>query len=183
MNIYVISKKLVLVLFLGIVSVSCSTDDEEPGVFSGNVKASDIEGVWTVTEFYTENGKINTKISGVDVTANFQSDGKNFKNSKITFTQNPDVVTSTGTFTNTTTVSYLTFSQTEDSSETIPIAGTWSIANNIVSMGVAPTFLEYTIIDFTQNTLKLKYRYIENVEVVSGITGDATATIFITVTR
>jgi len=178
------NKKIILLAIISVFLISCTkNDNEQIAPFDGEVKASDIVGTWTVTEFYTDNGSVDTKVAGVNVTANFKSKGKDFKNAKVIFSQNPDVVVSSGTFTNVTTVSYLAFSETEEKTESVLIAGNWSLKNNIVSIGANTTFLDYTIVEFSGNTLKLKYEYDENVEVISGYDGHAKATIHITVTK
>ncbi len=180
----IMSKKLLFLAFISILMISCSSDDDDqPGVFSGNVSASDIEGVWNVTEFYTDNGEVKTKVSGLNVTADFKSKGSNFTNAKVIFGGTPNVVSSTGTFNSTTTVKYLTFSQTEESTESVDLFGNWTINNNIVTISSGTISVAYTIVDFTGNTLKLKYDYDENVEVISGYEGQAKATVNITVTK
>jgi len=177
-------KNKLVILITSILFFSCTTNDDSiPGVFSGTVTSDDIEGEWTVTEFYTKNGEVKTKVKGANVTAKFKSVGENFSNAKAKFSQNPNKAISTGTFTNVTTLTYLTFSDTQDSQESVKLTGDWSINNNIVTITSDGVSINYTIIDFTDNTLKLMYKYDEYVEVILGYEGQAKAEVYITVTK
>ncbi|HBK71336.1 MAG TPA: hypothetical protein DDZ39_06740, partial [Flavobacteriaceae bacterium] len=113
----------------------------------------------------------------------FKSIGKDFNNAKATFSQNPNKAISTGTFTNVTTLTYLTFFQTEESKESVKLSGDWSLKNNVVTITSDGVSIDYIIIDFTGNTLKLKYEYDEVVEVIIGYSGQAKAEVYITVTK
>lgn len=178
-------KKIFVIIMVSIIGVSCTTSDDDSSSekYSGTVTTNDIEGEWTVTAFFTKNGEVKTKVEGIDVPAKFKSVGKDFNNAKATFSQVPNKATSTGTFTNVTTLTYLTFFQTEESVESVKLNGDWSLNNNIITITSGGIAIDYTIIDFTGNTLKLKYTYNEFVEVILGYEGQAKADIYITVTK
>ena len=176
-------KKLLLLFIIGITIISCSKDEElELGVFTGEVTNNDLIGAWNVIDYYTNNGKINTRINGANVIADFTTQAKNF-NSKITFSQNPKIVSSTGSFTNTTNLRYLTFSQSEETTQNLNLAGVWVLNNNIITITSAGISKFYTIVDFTGSTLQLKYKISENIEVVSGVSGDANATFYMSLQK
>ena len=176
--------KRFIILIVSLIFISCTTsDDSISEKYSGTVTESDIEGAWTVTEFFTKNGEVKTKVEGINVPAKFKSIGKDFNNAKATFSQNPNKAISTGTFTNVTTLTYLTFFQTEESKESVKLSGDWSLKNNIVTITSDGVSIDYIIIDFTGNTLKLKYEYDEVVEVIIGYSGQAKAEVYITVTK
>jgi hypothetical protein len=175
-------QKLTALLIIIVLSISCSTDEPQLGVFSGVVNKSDLEGIWNVTDFYTNNGKISTKIEGINVNADFDSQGSNFQ-SQATFSQNPNSIASQGQFTNMTTISYLTFSQSQETTQPMDLAGTWSINNNIISITSSSITTDYTIVDFTGSSIKLKYDIDENLELINGFTGQGTATFYLTLTK
>jgi len=176
--------KKISIIIISLLFVSCTTsDDSISEKYSGTVTESDIEGEWTVTEFFTKNGKVKTKVEGINVPAKFKSVGKDFNNTKATFSLNPKVAVSSGTFTNVTTLTYLTFFQTEESKESVKLSGDWSLNDNIVTITSDGIAVDYIIIDFTGNTLKLKYEYDEFVEVIIGYSGQAKAEVYITVTK
>jgi len=106
-----------------------------------------------------------------------------FNNAKATFSQAPNKAISTGTFTNVTTLTYLTFFQTEESTESVNLTGDWSLNDNIVTITSEGISVNYIIIDFTGDTLKLKYEYDEFVEVILGYEGQAKAEVYITVKK
>ena len=177
-------KKIVALLIMSIIGVSCTTsDDSSSEKYSGIVTEADIKGEWTVTAFFTKNGEVKTKVEGINVPAKFKSIGKDFNNTKASFSQAPNKATSTGTFTNVTTLTYLTFFQTEESVESVKLNGDWSLNKYIITITSGGVAIDYTIIDFTGNTLKLKYTYNEFVEVILGYEGQAKADIYITVTK
>ncbi len=176
-------KKLLLLFLVGTLFVSCSKDEVlELGIFSGEITNSDLAGVWNVTEHYTTNGKIDTNINGVDVRADFTSQGKNFETT-VAFSQNPNTVLSSGAYTNSTSVRYSTFSQSEETTQNIPLAGLWTLNNNVLTVTSGGISSAYLIVQFTGNTLQLKYRVSGNMEIISGISGNVNATYYISLQK
>ena len=167
-----------LIFILTIVFItSCSTEDELDKI-TVEVTASDVAGTWKVNEFYLQNGKISTTIQGIPTTANLELDGKDF-NTTITFVQNPNTVTSNGSFTVVTKVSYFTFSYSEEYEENININGQWSIADNVLSISESGITQNFEIVEFTGNTIKVKQQFDEDFNNIDGYSGQATGTLYI----
>ncbi|CAL2077945.1 hypothetical protein [Tenacibaculum sp. 190524A02b] len=77
-----------LVILLSVFTLASCSKSDEP------VNNSDLIGEWNLTEF-TYSGKTTSKISGQTITTDFEGVGKNFS-SKLTFSQNPNKVSASG---------------------------------------------------------------------------------------
>jgi hypothetical protein len=121
--------KKICVLIVGVffIFTACSSDDD-----NNQVDLSvDITGQWELTEMESE-GESTVTYEGQIITVNLSGFGKDF-DAQIQFTENPNEVIPTGTFTLVLTATFLGFSETDEypvdlSSELQ--TGTWSIVGN-----------------------------------------------------
>lgn len=173
-------KKIAFILITALLVISC-TEDEELERITDKVTANDISHTWNVTDFYTNNGKIKTMYQGINVNANFTSQGKDF-DTQISFNQNPNTVISEGNFTNVYTVN-VGISFSEERVESFDFAGQWSITDNVISITSGNVTSDYEIVEFTSSILKLKFTVDEYLEITEEIEGDATAIFYIELTR
>lgn len=171
-----------LYLFLIVSSFVACSEDEELDKLSDEVTADEVTHTWTVTEYYLLNGKIQTEIEGIPVTANLDLTGKDF-DATTTLSQNPNMISSEGGFTVVANVSYLTLSKTQEYEQPFLFYGSWSIANNTITMTSGTVTNNYEIVEFTENTLKLKQEFNETFENIEGYSGVATGSLYIGFTR
>jgi hypothetical protein len=167
---------LILLSAAIVLTTGCKKDSEtEPTI------NSDIAGVWNCTAIdYT--GTTVTEVSGQSLTTEFTGEGYDI-DFTLTFVENPNEVTSEGSYSIKLTTTLLGQS-TVQYIETQPFeyTGTWSMDNNTISITNDGDTDVATITELTDNTLVIT---ITDEEVVSnmGITGTTTTNLVASFSR
>jgi len=148
-------KFLLLVTFIALLS-SCTSNDNNV-----NITDNDLIGEWNLTEFRLDNGSVTYTEDGNSQSGTFSFTGSNF-NATLTFGENPKVVTAAGTFTISSTATYM--GQTETDSEDIDtsdapngMAGSnWSLNNGVLTFSQNGENVQAEVIGFDGTVLELK---------------------------
>jgi hypothetical protein len=136
-----------LLLSLAVVLFSCSEEDD-PKPEDGLI------GAWSVTALNYEGTTISTVLS-TSIISTFTGVAKNMAMT-VTFKQNPNIVTSEGSYTIALTTTTLGQSITEDFTFTDFISdGTWSLNDKKITVTNAGVTQEATIVSQTSTTLVL----------------------------
>jgi hypothetical protein len=159
-----------------VLTTGCKKDSEtEPTI------NSDITGVWNCTAIdYT--GTTVTEVSGQSITAEFVGEGYDI-DFTLTFVDDPNEVTSAGSYSIKLTTTYLGQSTVQNvESQPFVYTGTWSMDNNTISITNDGVTDVATITELTDNTLVIT---ITDEEVVSnmGITGTTTTNLVASFTK
>jgi len=135
-------------LSLAVVLFSCGKDDDPKPAADGLI------GAWSVTALDYE-GSTTTTVMGTSITADFTGVAKNM-DMTVTFKQNPNTVTSEGSYTIALTTTTLGQSVTEDYTFNDFISdGTWSLSDKTLTVTNSGAAQEATIISQTSTTLVL----------------------------
>lgn len=136
--------------------ISCSSDDN-----SNLIATENLAGTWNLQSF--EN-KINTTINflGVPVASNTDAIGEDIQ-MQITFSENPNIVVSQGSYTLVVTTTILTKTETQEfATNDAVLAGSWSLSGKEVTItnndpDVDEEFrnITYKIIELSQSRLQL----------------------------
>lgn len=124
-----------------------------------------IIGNWILVNAYIENGTATTVVQGVTLNIEYTSTSSN-ENVTVTFTENPNEVTSTGTYTANIEFTVLGTQYTDEiTSETPLTGGSWTIDDSFLSISTdnPETDGEYEIIEYTNSSLVLKSTINRNV--------------------
>ncbi|AOW19928.1 lipocalin family protein [Urechidicola croceus] len=141
-------KKLKYVSILCLLFISACSDPDEDNIIDSATQ-SEILGTWTMTEFYTNNGRTITDVQGTELTTNFVSEGQDFETT-VTFTENPNEVTSEGGYTTILTSTVLGQSLTQEvPTPSSGVTGTWSLNNGILAISNAAGTGNYEIIELS----------------------------------
>ncbi len=154
-------KKLLLLFVSVYLCTSCSNNDE---INLPDISESEITGQWELIDL-TSSAKSSGLIRGQSVDLELSSYGKNY-DFTYDFTNNPNRVTATGSYTLLSTIKILGQEETNETTVT-PIdlgsEGEWSLTNNsltIVWDNSSPEVIvltdEVQIIEFDGTTMKLK---------------------------
>lgn len=101
---------------------SCSTDDGDL-----DVDSADLTGTWNLVNLSTQNGQATVTEDGITTTVDF-SLGTSNENLQVTISENPNVISSEGSFTQTTTITILGESETEESLiDGVFLDGAWEL--------------------------------------------------------
>jgi Lipocalin-like domain len=154
--------KIAKLLFLGLlVFVSCSEDEDPMPTAAGLI------GSWSVTDLEYE-GTTTTTVTGISLTADFTGVGKDF-DLTVTFSENPNMVVSEGSYTVTLTTTFAGQSETEDIElDSFISDGTWSLNNKILSVTTSGVTQEATIVSQTDTTLVVKVE-VEEIDEADGV--------------
>lgn len=144
-------------LFLLFTFVSCSKDDD-----SVNIDPDvNIAGVWEMVNYHLDNGKITYSFEGQNFSYNYTVKGKDY-DYQVIFSEDPNYVTSSGSYTSVVTTSFLGQSDTQeipistDDIEGEIIGGTWSIEGTKFITVVEETETSMDIRELTENRMKLQ---------------------------
>ena len=148
---------LIIFSFITLLLNGCSSDNTE----NIDVSVSNLLGTWDLVEMTTQNGTATITEDGNSITVDFSLETSN-ENLQINFNEDPDTVTSQGSFTQITTVSILGQSETEET--TIQgdfLEGDWELVNNRIIISSTEDALDdfmpsFEIMEITETTLVLR---------------------------
>ena len=145
-----------LMLFLGLVFVfgACNNEDDDPTTVS-------LVGTWKATEVTCDDGVTTTTTTNPDAmfTANYTFFGKDFS-TKVTFTEGPNTVTSSGSYTQvlTTDLGGGNSSTQDIEINDFLVSGTWERDGDMLTVDTTveePQTAE--ILELSSSTLRLKF--------------------------
>jgi hypothetical protein len=174
-------KKLFLLsIFTAITLVFSSCSKDIDGV--SNASESKITGSWNLTALETTDGTSDTNFDGTSIPTTFDAIGKDF-DTVVTFSEEPQIVTSQGSYTTvlTTTVLGDTTTQEEDGEDFFQ-SDEWRLDGNILYFGTGAEEIGLTITELTDTKMSLRYKLDETVEVF-GATTSVSATYNMTLTK
>ena len=156
-------KLRILLVAVTLILVSCSSNDD-----STNANVS-IVGTWELTSF-TGSGTGTTTIQMLPVTFNINANSFS-ENYQLIFTENPNELTSQGTFGLTIQISALGQSMTEtidDAESLLPISNTaasdWSLSGNQLTLTANGETVSLTVMELTETNLTLRVAIDEQVD-------------------
>lgn len=153
--------KKILVLFVFSAFIfGCETSDNETPTAS-------IIGVWNgVSINFTGTG--NAEIQGVPVTADVDGEGYDIDYT-VTFTEDPNTVTSIGAISveATATIQGQTYTESEEG-VTLDFSGPWSQDGNILTLTIEGEEVIANIVELTETSLLLQF-IIERAETINGV--------------
>jgi hypothetical protein len=171
---YVVS---VLTVFTLVFS-SCSKDDD--GI--SNASEASIIGTWNLTALEAKDGKTNTNFDGTSIPTTFTAVGKDF-DTIITFAEDPQVVTSEGSYTTVLTTTVMGETSTEDQEgEDFFETEEWRLEGSTLYFGSGEEEVGFTITALTDAKMSLRYSIDETVEIF-GATTSVIATYNMTLTK
>tara|TARA_R110002074_G_scaffold86875_1_gene191772 strand:+ start:50811 stop:51338 length:528 start_codon:yes stop_codon:yes gene_type:complete len=157
---------------------SCSKDED--GV--SNASESKITGSWNLTALETNDGTSDTNFDGTSIPTTFDAIGKDF-NTVVTFSEEPQVVTSEGSYTTVLTTTVLGETSTqEEEGEDFFQSDEWRLDGNILYFGTGEEEIGLTITELTDSKMSLRYKLDETIEVF-GATTSVSATYNMTLTK
>lgn len=171
--------KILLLFTAAVFLISCSSDDN---IFSGS--SSDIVGTWDLTLIKSE-GNVEITLNGITESSTENSEGKDY-NVTYVFSENPNSVKTSGTYTN--VITYTTNGNISTSEEVINMddntgSQTWSLnTNTLVITDSSGEVVSLDIIEFTDNKLRLKST-IDETENDNGLIIKVNLVIYITLER
>ncbi len=182
-------KKISFILFLLTTTlfVACDDDDSSEDDGGSEITAS-IVGDWSLVGFNIDNGATVTEFSGQSFTVDYSSYGTDF-DTQVSFSEDPNIVSSSGSYTTVLTYSFLGAEETQEvPSQEFNIVGTWNLTDN--QLTISNTEGEYvaTVITLTETSLVFEIEIDEDLSSVSGfegldISGSTTGTAVYTLSR
>jgi len=174
-------KKYFLLSFIGIFTLvfsSCSNDKD--GV--SNASEDSIIGTWNLTALEATDGRSNTTIEDTSIPATFNAIGKDF-DTIVTFSEEPQLVTSEGSYTSVLTTTIMGQTETEEQEgEDFFQSDEWRLDGNILYFGTGDEEVGFTIIELNDSKMSLRYNLDETVESIIG-TSTVSATYNMTLTK
>ncbi|WP_394750740.1 lipocalin family protein [Spongiimicrobium salis] len=173
---------LIFLFTLTLFIASCDSDDSS-GVDIDPVMAStDILGDWNLVELETTNGRVESNALGLEINANFTAVGQDF-DTLVTFSGDPQMVTSSGSYTTVITTEIAGVTETEEvPGEDFFETSTWRIENNQLIFSDDGVDVPFDITEFSENRLSLRVD-IDETESELGFTSSVSATYTMTLTR
>ena len=161
-----------------LVFTSCSKDDD--GV--SNASEASIIGTWNLTALEAKDGTTNTNFDGTSIPTTFTAVGKDF-DTIITFDEKPQIVNSEGSYTTVLTTTVMGETSTEDQEgEDFFETEEWRLEGSTLYFGSGEEEIGFTITEFTDSKMSLRYRIDETVEIFGAITS-VSATYNMTLTK
>lgn len=144
-------------LFLLFTFISCSKDDDGGTNIDPNVN---IAGQWGLVDINTNKGKMKITSEGTSIEASFKISGKDYDYQAV-FTEEPNYVTSTGSFIMVLAFTVLNETNTEEElvehyGEDGILTGEWNIEGNKLIVTNDNEQSTYTITELTENRLKFQ---------------------------
>ncbi|WP_025741148.1 hypothetical protein [Aquimarina pacifica] len=186
-------KRISFILFLLSFSLftACSDDDNanEQEDDSSELTGT-LTGDWNLTGLTASDGTLNTTVEGQAVSLSYTAIGKDF-NTEVSFSESPNVVTSSGSFTTEVTFSFFGIEESQEvPGQEFAIVGTWSLEGDQLTILNTTTSEERiaTVTTLTDTTLIFEIEIDENLEdstLFEGfdLTGTITGTVVYTLTK
>lgn len=150
---------------------SCSKDED--GV--SNASEASIIGTWNLTALEATDGRSDTSFDGTSIPTTFTAVGKDF-NSIVTFSEEPQIVTSEGSYTSVLTTTIMGETSTEEEEgEDFFQSDEWRLDGNILYFGTGDEEIGLTITELTDSKMSLRYKLDETLEVF-GVSTSVSAT-------
>ncbi|TLP78813.1 hypothetical protein [Maribacter sp. ACAM166] len=174
-------KKYVLLSVIAVCTLvfsSCSKDED--GV--SGVSEVSIIGAWNLTALEATDGKSDTNFDGTSIPATFNAMGKDF-DTVVTFSEEPQIVTSEGSYTTVLTTTILGETSTEEEEgEDFFESDEWRLGGSILYFGTGEEEVGFAITDLTDSKISLRYTLDETLDIF-GATTSVSATYNMTLTR
>jgi len=163
-------KKIFLLSLIGVfalVFTSCSNDEDAVS----NANESEIIGTWNLTALETKDGKSDTDFDGNSIETTFSSVGKEF-DTIVTFSEDPQNVTSEGSYTTILTTTFMGESQSEEiEGDDFFQSDKWRLdGSTLYFVSADGEEIGLTITELTDSKMNLKYDLNDTVEVFGGTT-------------
>jgi len=135
---------------------SCATDDSNDPIEPAN-----LIGVWNLVDVNTQNGQAMVTESGVTIAADF-SIGTSNEDVQVTITENPNIISSEGSFTQTTTITILGQEETEESViDGAFLDGSWELNDTTLVITSGDNMLDdfnpsFEIVRLTETELEIR---------------------------
>ncbi len=162
-------KTVKAIITICIVLVIFSCDNTESTPIDTNAQENDLVGTWSLTEI-KQDGTVTTNVQGVPVNANYTSFGKNI-DAQVTFSQNPNNFSSSGTFTSVITITLVGQATTRE----VPIViddvlsqGTWQVDQGVITLSQNNETQTVNITELTDTSLKFELELQQDV-VIQGV--------------
>lgn len=173
--------KTKLLLFVAVITClySCTNNDQGPI----SVSESEVVGTWNVIDYNFE-GAGSYTVSGNTLSFAVVSTGKDY-NFTFDFSNNPNVLEATGTYTSVNEITFLG----QTTSEELPVSsidgfdsGTWSVNGNQFTLTANGVTSTSTITEFTGNLMTISSTVEQN-QNVQGIDVTITGTVLLTLQK
>ena len=173
---------LIFLFTLTLFISSCDSDDSPAADVDPVMASSDILGDWNLVALETTNGRIESDALGIEINANFTAVGQDFDTS-VTFSSDPQMVSSTGSYTTVITTEIAGVTETEEvPGENFFETSIWRIENNQLIFTEDGVDVPFDITEFSDNRLSLRVAFDET-ESELGFTSSVSATYTMTLTR
>ncbi|WP_405383856.1 hypothetical protein [Maribacter sp. LLG6340-A2] len=158
--------------------LSCSTDQDAVTIAS----ESEIVGTWNLTALETKDGRSDTNFDGTSIPTTFTAVGKDF-DTVITFSENPNIVTSEGSYTTVVTTTVMGETSTEEETgEDFFESDEWRLDGSTLYFGSGEEEVGFTITELTDSKMSLRYEIDETVDFF-GATTSISATYNMTLSK
>lgn len=161
-------RKILLFVLTTFILTSCNSNDDSVDV---SVTEALLVGEWNVVGFESD-VKTKTSFNGETINSTITTTGKDF-NFVYTFTQNPNLITSKGSYTSVTTISSQGETETLTNENISSVdgldSGSWTLNGNIITLNINDNTEEIPleginleninkaeIIEFSEKTMKIK---------------------------
>jgi hypothetical protein len=169
---------LSLITVFSLVFTSCSNDEDAVS----NASESEITGTWNLTALETKNGRSDTNFDGTSIPTTFTAVGKDF-NTVVTFSENPNIVTSEGSYTTVVTTTVMGETSTEEETgEDFFESDEWRLDGSTLYFGSGEEEVGFTITELTDSKMSLRYEIDETVDFF-GATTSVSATYNMTLSK
>ncbi|NAS29771.1 hypothetical protein GTQ40_02200 [Flavobacteriaceae bacterium R38] len=143
--------------------LSCSTDDGDL-----NVDPANLTGTWNLVNMTTQNGQAIVTEDGVTISVDFSLETSN-ENLRIMISENPNVISSEGSFTQRTTITAIGQTETEESViEGVFLDGAWELNGDNLIITSGDDMLEefspsFEITRLTDTELEIRQNLNQNI--------------------
>ncbi|MBL4604802.1 MAG: hypothetical protein JKY02_03820 [Flavobacteriaceae bacterium] len=170
-----------ILLFIAVITCLYSCTNNDPSPIS--VSESDVVGTWNVIDYNFE-GNATTILGGITSSFEVINTGKDY-NFIFEFTNNPNTVMATGTYTSVNTITVLGQTSTTET----PVSsidgfnsGTWSVNGSQITFSANGVTTLATISEFTGNLMTITSS-VEQSQVIQGIQVTITGEVSLTLQR
>jgi len=144
------------IIILTFLFFSCATDDNDEIIDPVN-----LAGIWNLTSLETQNGQAIITDGGITISADFSISTSN-EGLQITFSEDPNVVSSEGSFTQTTMVTVIGQTETEETIvDDVFLDGNWQLNGDNLTITSGDAMLDefnpsFEIVRLTETELELR---------------------------